>query len=132
MSSFLLSFRLSLSIPRWPSGKYVQGSQKSVECSNLSLGMDMTPEAQARGGIDAALAVAGWVVQDYRKVDLGASSGVALREVPLKSGRCDYLLLVNRMRVRIVESTGISNLQRTTRLRQSILQKVFFAKSLTH
>jgi type I site-specific restriction endonuclease len=94
--------------------------------------MDMTPEAQARGGIDAALAVAGWVVQDYRKVDLGASSGVALREVPLKSGRCDYLLLVNRMRVRIVESTGISNLQRTTRLRQSILQKVFFAKSLTH
>jgi type I restriction enzyme, R subunit len=62
------------------------------------------PEQLARQNIDLMLAAAGWVVQDYKAFDPSASSGIALREVPLKSGRCDYLLLVNRKPVGVVEA----------------------------
>jgi type I restriction enzyme, R subunit len=66
--------------------------------------MPVLPEQQARQTIDAMLAAAGWAVQDYKAFDPSASSGIALREVPLKSGRCDYLLLVNRKPVGVVEA----------------------------
>jgi hypothetical protein len=49
-----------------------------------------TPEQNARAQIDALLDAAGWAVQDYRAFNPGASRGIALREVPLASGRCDY------------------------------------------
>ena len=62
------------------------------------------PEQQARQNIDAMLAAAGWAVQDYKAFDPSASTGIALREVPLKSGRCDYLLLVHRKPVGVVEA----------------------------
>jgi type I restriction enzyme R subunit len=62
------------------------------------------PEQQARQTIDAMLAAAGWSVQDYKAFNPSASQGIALREVPLKSGRCDYLLLANRRPVGIVEA----------------------------
>ena len=134
------------------------------------------PEQQARANIDAMLTAAGWAVQDYKAFNPSPATGVALREVPLKSGRCDYLLLVNRKplgvveakkegvkhttnlastsmfnlkslpipiqppskQVRIVaelerrlsvveelEAVVTANLQRATRLRQSILQNAF-------
>ena len=66
--------------------------------------MPETPEQQARQNIDAMLAAAGWAVQDYKAFDPSASTGIALREVPLKSGRCDYLLLANRKPVGVVEA----------------------------
>ena len=50
------------------------------------------------------LRACGWVVQDYAGVDLSAGRGVALREVPLKGGRCDYLLIVDRVPVGVVEA----------------------------
>ena len=56
----------------------------------------LTPEQFAREKIDAQLAACGWVVQDYADMDFGAGRGIALREVPLKTGPCDYLLLVDR------------------------------------
>ncbi len=62
------------------------------------------PEAQARVTIDAMLGAAGWVIQDYRAMNLGVAAGIALREVPLNSGRCDYLLLVNRVPVGVAEA----------------------------
>lgn len=62
------------------------------------------PEQQARQTIDAMLAAAGWAVQDYKAFDPSASIGIALREVPLKSGRCDYLLLATRKPVGVVEA----------------------------
>jgi hypothetical protein len=43
----------------------------------------MTPEQRARQGIDALLAQAGWVVQDYAELDLYAGVGLACRELPL-------------------------------------------------
>ncbi len=54
--------------------------------------MATLPEQQARQTIDAMLAAAGWAVQDDKAFDPSASTGIALREVPLKSGRCDYLI----------------------------------------
>ncbi|PYJ24531.1 MAG: hypothetical protein DME91_08700 [Verrucomicrobia bacterium] len=62
------------------------------------------PEKRARANIDAMLQQCGWIVQDYKQVDLSAGRGVAVCEVPLKKGRCDYLLLVDRKPVGIVEA----------------------------
>jgi type I restriction enzyme, R subunit len=63
-----------------------------------------TPEAQARESIDAQLAATGWIVQDYKAADFTASRGIVLREVPLTTGPCDYLLLVDRKPVGIIEA----------------------------
>ena len=65
---------------------------------------DLTPEQLVRQQIDAQLVAAGWVVQDYKQFNPTAGRGIALREVPLKSGMCDYLLLVERKAVGVVEA----------------------------
>src|SRR5882672_2843977 len=61
-------------------------------------------EQEARKQIDAQLVACGWVVQDYRQFNPSAGRGIALREAPLKSGPCDYLLLVDRKAVGIIEA----------------------------
>jgi type I restriction enzyme R subunit len=63
-----------------------------------------TPEARAREKIDEQLIACGWIIQDYKTLNLGAGQGIALREVPLKTGPCDYLLLVDRRPVGVVEA----------------------------
>jgi type I restriction enzyme R subunit len=63
-----------------------------------------TPEAHAREEIDAMLVACGWALQNFSAINLGVSQGIALREVPLKGGRCDYLLLVNRVPIGVVEA----------------------------
>ena len=65
---------------------------------------NLTPEQRAREQIDAQLGACGWVVQDYRQFNPAAGRGIAVREAPLKSGTCDYLLLVDRKAVGIVEA----------------------------
>jgi len=61
----------------------------------------MTPEQQARLGIDARLAAAGWHVCHLADVNLNAGTGparsVAIREFPLLPGHgfADHLLYVN-------------------------------------
>jgi len=65
---------------------------------------ELNPEQQARQQIDAQLAACGWVVQDYKQFNPSAGRGLALREVPLKSGTCDYLLLVDRKAVGVIEA----------------------------
>lgn len=62
------------------------------------------PEKRARANIDVMLKQCGWVVQDYKQLDLSAGRGVAVCEVPLKRGRCDYLLLVDRKPIGVVEA----------------------------
>ena len=64
----------------------------------------MSPEAAARQKIDALLIAAGWAIQDYKAFNPGAARGIALREVPLDSGRCDYLLLVDRIPLGVIEA----------------------------
>jgi type I restriction enzyme R subunit len=64
----------------------------------------MTPEVKARQQIDAMLVASGWVVQNYKAVDFSAGRGIVLREVPLTTGPCDYLLLVDRKPLGVVEA----------------------------
>ena len=66
----------------------------------------MTPEQQARVNIDRLLDQAGWSVQDADSINLYASSGVAVREFPLKAGHgtADYMLYVNQKAVGVVEA----------------------------
>ena len=66
--------------------------------------MPETPEQRARRQIDAQLTASGWVVQDYKAVDFSAGRGIALREVPLTTGPCDYLLLVDRKALGVLEA----------------------------
>jgi type I restriction enzyme R subunit len=65
---------------------------------------NQNPEQVARKNIDRMLVDAGWLVQDYKALNLGAGQGIAVREVSLKSGRCDYLLLVDRQPVGVIEA----------------------------
>ena len=64
----------------------------------------MKPEEQARQRIDALLTQAGWLVQDYATLNLGAARGVAIREYPLSTGPTDYLLVVDRQAVGVIEA----------------------------
>jgi type I restriction enzyme, R subunit len=61
--------------------------------------MPQTPEQIARINIDAQLALCGWKVQPYSAIDFSAGPGIAITEVPLKGGSCDYLLMVDRKAV---------------------------------
>lgn len=64
----------------------------------------MTPEEKARQNIDALLAAAGWSVQNYKQVNLGAALGVAVREYPTESGPADYMLFIDRKPVGVIEA----------------------------
>jgi type I restriction enzyme R subunit len=66
--------------------------------------MSVTSELEARKQIDTQLAACGWAVQDYKQFNPSAARGIALREAPLKSGACDYLLLVDRKAVGVIEA----------------------------
>lgn len=46
----------------------------------------LKPEQAARVTIDSMLEAAGWVVRDYREIDLSVARGLAVREVPAKTG----------------------------------------------
>jgi type I restriction enzyme R subunit len=78
-------------------------------------GQYLTPEAQARIEIDRQLEAAGWVVQDYRAMNLAATApggrvpGVAVREFPLAAGHgtADYLLFVDRTAVGVLEAKKV-------------------------
>jgi len=64
----------------------------------------MTPEEKARLKIDELLTAAGWQIQDYKQMNLGASHGVALREFQLKQDAADYLLFVAGEPVGVIEA----------------------------
>jgi type I restriction enzyme, R subunit len=64
----------------------------------------MTPEQKARQEIDRQLLQCGWVVQDFRDMNISAGLGVAVREFPLKGGHADYMLYVNCKALGVVEA----------------------------
>jgi type I restriction enzyme R subunit len=66
--------------------------------------MPMSPEDRAREAIDRQLAEAGWTVQSLRDLNLYAGRGISLREFRMQSGPVDYLLLVDRQAVGVVEA----------------------------
>lgn len=62
------------------------------------------PEQKARRRIDAMLAAAGWIVQDYKSVNLYAGTGVAVRELVTTAGPADYVLFVDCQAVGVIEA----------------------------
>ena len=68
--------------------------------------INMNPEQEARVNIDRLLEQTGWEVQNADSINLYASSGVAVREFPLRSGhgKADYLLYVNQKAAGVVEA----------------------------
>ncbi|MFX0188525.1 MAG: type I restriction-modification enzyme R subunit C-terminal domain-containing protein [Candidatus Hodarchaeota archaeon] len=64
----------------------------------------MHPEEAARKNIDQLLDQAGWKIQDYNELNLGASLGIAVREFPLKTGFADYFLFINRKIIGVIEA----------------------------
>ena len=64
----------------------------------------MKPEEKARQDIDKLLVAAGWNVQDYRDLNLGASLGVVVRDFPLESGFADYLVFIDRKAAGAIEA----------------------------
>lgn len=67
----------------------------------------MKPEEEARKIIDDLLSQAGWVIQDYRKLNLGASFGIAVREFPTKTGPADYVLFMDRKAAGVIEAKPV-------------------------
>ncbi|GCL65544.1 type III restriction endonuclease subunit R [Rubrivivax pictus] len=64
----------------------------------------MTPEARARLIIDKQLVDAGWLVQDLKTANLGAASGIAVREFMTDAGPADYVLFVDRRPLGVIEA----------------------------
>src|SRR5579859_409983 len=64
----------------------------------------MTPEQRAREQIDTLLADCGWIVQDYRSMNLSAGPGIAIREFPLSTGAADYALYVQEKASSVIEA----------------------------
>ena len=62
------------------------------------------PEELARINIDRQLTACGWTVQSRAEMNLYAGRGIAVREFPLSMGKADYLLLVDRKLVGVVET----------------------------
>jgi len=62
------------------------------------------PEQLARKRIDAMLVRAGWIVQDYKSINLYAGTGVAVRELVTAAGPADYVLFVDRQAVGVIEA----------------------------
>lgn len=67
----------------------------------------MTPEEEAREVIDELLEAAGWQIQDYKQLNLGAALGVVVREFPLKTGSADYMLFVDRRAAGVIEAKPV-------------------------
>ncbi len=64
----------------------------------------LLPEQRARKRIDEMLVIAGWVVQDYKSINLYVGPGVAVRELVTAAGPADYVLFVDRHAVGVIEA----------------------------
>ena len=65
---------------------------------------EAAPEARARQIIDAALIIAGWIVQDRADLNLHAGPGIAVRETPTATGPADYILFLDGRACGVLEA----------------------------
>lgn len=87
---------------------------------------NMNPEQQARIKIDEMLERAGWKVQSKDKVNLGASLGVAVREMLMSDGtKADYILFVNRKAVGVLEAKALGKTLSGVEFQSEGYMKVF-------
>lgn len=68
-----------------------------------------TPEEKAREIIDSMLEAAGWSVQSYQDMNLGAGLGLAVTEFPGANGPADYLLYVGGKAIGVVEAKPVGH-----------------------
>ena len=61
-------------------------------------------EAETREEIDQALKLAGWVIQDKKRLNLYQSLGVAVREMDTDTGPADYMLFIGGKACGIIEA----------------------------
>jgi type I restriction enzyme R subunit len=73
-----------------------------------------TPEQQAREKIDQQLRQAGWIIQTMKSVNPAAGLGVAICEYPTDTGPVDYLLMVNKKPVGVIEAKRAKEGERIT------------------
>ena len=66
--------------------------------------VNQNPEQKARDQIDSLLKQAGWVVQDKKKINFSASTGIAVREYQTDVGPADYVLFVDKQAVGVIEA----------------------------
>lgn len=68
----------------------------------------MNPEDKARQNVDDLLVKAGWILQDSDKLDLsesvGETKGIAVRELRLGARPADYVLMLDRKAVGVIEA----------------------------
>jgi len=67
----------------------------------------MPSEHDARQTIDDQLTQAGWLVQDRKRLNLGKARGIAIREFSTLAGPADYLLVMDRQAVGVVEAKKV-------------------------
>ena len=65
---------------------------------------NQNPKQVARDNIDRMLEVAGWHVQQTKKIDFNAGVGVAVREFQTDVGPADYALFVDRKAIGVIEA----------------------------
>ena len=67
--------------------------------------MNQNPEQIARDNIDKQLIACGWVIQDKKKINLAAGTGVAVRHFNTKDGKeADYVLFIDKKPTGIIEA----------------------------
>lgn len=66
--------------------------------------MNQNPEQIARDTIDKLLIDSGWIIQSKKEFNLGAATGIAVREYQTSVGPADYVLFVNRKPLGIIEA----------------------------
>jgi len=75
---------------------------------------NQNPEQMARDNIDKQLSACGWIIQDLKKINLNAGSGVAIKEYLTDSGPADYVLFVDRKPCGIIEAKREDEAHRIT------------------
>lgn len=67
--------------------------------------VNQDPEDRARDIIDKRLTEAGWIVQDFNKIDWSLGLGIAVREYQIEAGgSADYVLFIDRVPVGVIEA----------------------------
>ncbi|MBN8667106.1 MAG: DEAD/DEAH box helicase family protein [Chitinophagales bacterium] len=66
--------------------------------------MNQNPEQLARDRIDEQLIACGWLIQDFKKKNVLAGPGVAIREYVTDTGPADYVLFVDGKPVGVIEA----------------------------
>ncbi|WP_114784124.1 type I restriction endonuclease subunit R [Botryobacter ruber] len=66
--------------------------------------MNQNPEQIARDYIDKLLVASGWLIQDKKKINLAAATGIAVKEYLTDVGPADYVLFVDKKPVGIIEA----------------------------